>query len=207
MLLSRFIRLRYREASPETQLTYVQIRSLTELVRSRSLNKSISLSGGITCTLRRNGLFFLKEKSEKPEFEYILSDGALYIEETGDTVLIYRKCEDEEKNSQRGKYIKDLINIYRLFIHKSVNSDKISKGVKIRSRRSGDTVKIGGMTRTPKKLYQSKHMAPSQSDVLPFFCNDDGTIIWIPGFEVSDRCRPIKEGETVELYYFTGRKA
>jgi len=207
VLLGRFIRLRYNEVSPETQLTYVQIRSVSELVRNRSLNRSISLSGGITCTLQRNGLFFSKEKSEKPEFEYMMSEGALYIKETGDTVVIYRKCEDEDEISQRGKYIKDLINIYRLFIHKSVNSDKISKDIKIRSRLSGDRVKIGGMTRTPKKLYQARRMAPSQSDVLPFFCDDDGKIIWIPGFDVSDHCRPSADGETVELYYFTGRKA
>jgi len=208
VLLSRFVRRQYDKAAPDYQLTYEQTRGIIGLIRSRSLNKSRSLPGGITFTLRRNGVEFSRETRLRAEFKFELEQGSYVIEETGDTVYIARSGKNEAENCTQTKDINDLKNIYRLFIHKSVNSDKISKSVIIRSRCNGDTLRLGGMTRSVKKLIQSKRMTTSMTDVLPFFCGSDGSIIWIPGFEVSDGYRTdtvTNASQTVELYWFHDR--
>ena len=207
VLLGRHIRQRYSEAAPGCRMTYEQTNAVISLIRSRSLNKSQSLPGGITFTLRRNGMEFTKGNIEKKDFEYRLTEGLAEIEETGEAVYIFRKSKNRPENCTQIKDINDLKNIYRLFIHKSVNSDKISKSIIIRSRQNGDRIRLKNMTRSVKKLIQSERMTHGETDGLPFFCDSDNNIIWIPGFEAADTCRADQNTEeTAELYRFYGGK-
>ena len=52
-------------------------------------------------------------------------------------------------------------------------------------------------------------MPPCETEKLPFFCDEKGEVIWIPGCDVADNYRvyDADRSSTVELYYFTDRKA
>ena len=201
-LLSRYLRRLCEHQAPDTRLDFRHTEEIMALIRSRGFSHSLSLPGNCSFVLERDRILFRKadEAPSSCTFEYLLHEGVNHIPETGCAVLLdthSRPRTDVEKD------INDLKNIYRLFIHKSVDSVKISKAILIRTRREGDTVRIGGMTRKIRKLYQSKRMPSSKTVGLPFFCNmdDDCRIFWIPGFDIADGYEAAGSS-VMDLYYF-----
>ena len=202
-ILSRYLRRLCAEQAPGTQLDYRQTEEIMALIRRGGAFQRLSLPGKCTFVLERGRVLFQKEGGDKAAvcaYEYSLKEGINPIPETGCAVLLDTHCRPK---SDVEKDINDLKNIYRLFIHKSVNSAKMSKVILIRTRREGDTIRIGGMTRKIRKLYQSKRMPSSQTAGLPFFCNMDDfrRIIWIPGFDVADGYEAVGQSD-IDLYYF-----
>ena len=79
-------------------------------------------------------------------------------------------------------------NIYKSSISVSLCFDKITGTCRMRSRRPGDTVVFGGMTRRVKTLFSDRKMPERIRDALPVFEDGDG-IVWIPGFPPRDGMR------------------
>ena len=77
-------------------------------------------------------------------------------------------------------------NIYKISIHTTISFDKIIGSITVRSRRPGDTVIAGKMTKKVKKLFCAAHT--DDRDSVPIFCDDEG-IFYIPGVAVADRAR------------------
>ena len=67
----------------------------------------------------------------------------------------------------------------------SLNSEKVKKPLTARSRKNGDTIKHGGMTKKIKKLFVDKHIPSHLRDKIPLILSD-GKIIAVPGICVSD---------------------
>lgn len=74
--------------------------------------------------------------------------GAVYLKPTDD-----ENCGNDCQNLSL-KIKNEIINIYKLSIHISVNSDKLKDKVFVRQRADGDRIVCRGMTRRVKKLLQ-----------------------------------------------------
>ncbi len=85
--------------------------------------------------------------------------------------------------------IKELKKINNLFLNNAIDCDKIIGKLKIRTRISGDSVRLKnrGCTKTLNKLFNEEAVPISKRDVLPVISDDKG-VIWIYGFGVANRC-------------------
>lgn len=76
-------------------------------------------------------------------------------------------------------------NIYNLSIHKVVSFDKIKGKLILRTRRDGDIIVFGGMSRRVKKLFSERKIPPEKRGLIPILSDDRG-ILWIYGFPMRD---------------------
>ncbi len=111
----------------------------------------------------------------------------------------------KENGDDFSKEINKLKNIYKLSIQASFDSDKINGTVFVRNRNEGDKYRFGGITRSVKKLLQSKKLTLKERDMLPVFTLGD-EIIWIPSFPVSDGVRASCSDNITEIICFTDAK-
>ncbi|MBO4769801.1 MAG: tRNA lysidine(34) synthetase TilS, partial [Clostridia bacterium] len=154
--------------SPE----YVHVKTLEDLLRSDTINCSVSVPGGCVFISRDKIILAGPGKLD----EHALHDGINRISENFAVVLA-----DSDKFE---KISDNLKNIYTLSTKATINSAIISEGFFLRSRKDGDVIRYGGMTRKVKKLLQSRKDALPDRDKVPVFANMSD-IIWIPGFPVA----------------------
>ena len=86
----------------------------------------------------------------------------------------------------REKYNLSQQNLYKIFIQQTVDFDKINGKLSVRSKNIGDAYKFKGMTRKLKKLFNERGISQKDRATLPVICDESG-IIWVPGFDPSDR--------------------
>jgi len=110
----------------------------------------------------------------KKEFDHILKLGENYIPEI-DAFVILSLSPDEICSS----------NVYKISIKTSLDFDIIKGGVRVRSKRDGDSYVYGGMTRKLKKLFNDKGVPTELRSSIPVFYDDSG-ILWVKGFSVRD---------------------
>lgn len=84
---------------------------------------------------------------------------------------------------------KDLQNINKHTFNNLIDCDKIIGRLKIRSRISGESVKLykRKVTKTLKGLFNEKKIPVSRRSKIAILADDDG-IVWLEGFGVSERC-------------------
>ncbi len=179
-ILKRFIINQYKKLNTLVQLESVHITDIASLIgECPSGTKYISLPGKVRAVI---GKTFFFEKDEKVTDITVFEEwGPVQLKigvnqlPHGDVIILSNNKKD---------IITDK-NIYKLSIHTFVNSDKIVGAVYARQRKSGDTVRFGGMTRCVKKLFQTKKLSQLQRAQMPLICDDSG-IIWVPGFPARD---------------------
>ena len=76
-------------------------------------------------------------------------------------------------------------NVYKLFIHATIKSDRIDGVFTVRSRREGDTIKSGGHTHKLKKLMNEKKIPQCDRPLIPVV-ELDGEIVWVASVRVAD---------------------
>ena len=103
-------------------------------------------------------------------------------------------------NGDNEKDINTLKNIYKFAIKASLDSATINEALRARSRRPGDTYRYGGMTRSVKKLLQSKKTTLSERSRLPMIVAVD-ELLWIPGFPPADAAKPKDAASEAVIYY------
>ena len=89
-------------------------------------------------------------------------------------------------------------NIYKSSTTVSLCFDKICSTCRIRTRRPGDTVRYGGLSRRVKTLFSDRKLPPDIRVRLPLL-EDGGGILWIPGFPPRDGSRWTGEGRALVL--------
>ena len=171
-LLSRQLIARYREINPEVYLDNDRINELITCVR-KGYPPRISLPGKITF--------------ETANIEFVIDSDPVKLENLtlnyGENPIPFTNCMILLTESE--KDIKPSINIYKLFIHKKLNFDKIIGDIFIRARLPGDTYRFGGLTRSVKKLINASKVPITERDSIPFVCDGNG-ILWVPPFEIRD---------------------
>ncbi len=165
------------------------IKEMMMAIRSRSAHISISLIGA-TFVCDRDLIYFETDKENK-EFCFPLKMG-LNVINADSAIGIYPDGNTDD-------ILNDKI-IYNLSIQDRINSAKINESTIVRSRKNGDVIRQGGMTKKVKKLIQSLKLPKVITDTLPFL-ESDGEIIYIPYFRPADSALPSGDDGITVVYF------
>ncbi|HBJ11409.1 MAG TPA: hypothetical protein DDY61_07020, partial [Ruminococcaceae bacterium] len=83
----------------------------------------------------------------------------------------------------------------------AVDCDRIIGELKVRTRISGDKIKLRGRncTKSLKKLYNECGVPAEERDFLPVVCDDSGPV-FIAGIGVAERCALSENTENVKIF-------
>lgn len=158
-LLHPSVRARALRLMAGSSLDYKSIRLCEELLCNSKCGSYINLSGGIVFKKERDFVHFLRrEDLDSVEYFYELSDG-LEIKELGYTVGI-----DSSRDCGR--------RLYSI----ALDSRSLSGKLYIRSRKDGDKIFHGGMTKKVKRILCDKHIPSHLRDAIPVICDDSGIV-------------------------------
>ncbi len=160
-------------------------------IRSRSAHVSISL-GGADFVCDRDLIYFVEDKKNS-SFSFPLRIGLNIINENS-ALGIYPSDASFEKEMLNDK------NVYKLSIQVKISSAKINDNTVIRSRKNGDVIRQGGLTRKVKKLIQSLKLPSVETDMFPFI-ESDGEIIYLPYFNPADSAKPSGKDDLTVIYF------
>ena len=188
-ILSRVLicEMRARGLSP----SHMHIHCTLTALRSPQTRVQVSIPGGML-SVDRNTVTVISEPAPTAAFDVPLTPG-LNVLSGYDAVYI-------DFNGDNEKDINTLKNIYKFAIKASLDSATINEALRARSRRPGDTYRYGGMTRSVKKLLQSKKTTLSERSRLPMIVAVD-ELLWIPGFPPADAAKPKDAASEAVIYY------
>ena len=158
---------------------------------------------------------------DKDDFSYSLPGGATFITEYGCCRVVGSK-EDFLKEfsfdvkmgrNTLSPFSSELIlssdsvqktysNVYKISIQADLSSAIIVGNLYFRSKKDGDSIFYGGMTRKLKKLFNDRKIPPSMRDSIPVLCDDRG-VLWVPGFGVRNDSPAKEERKTLYALFLT----
>lgn len=115
-------------------------------------------------------------------------------------ILKVTSKEDSEKSSVFDvKITEKHEKINNLFLNNSLDCDKIIGNLVVRSRKTGDSIRLAnrGCTKPLTKLYNEYEIPVNMRDTLPVIADDKG-VVWIHGIGVAERC--CVKGNTKQIY-------
>lgn len=187
------------ERATGAALSADQTDALMRLIEKDREGGKICLSGGISAVVRRHRLAFAPTAAPIPpkSYRYPLHFGENPIPEIDAILCLYGEIGEKEE-----KAIKEKQNIYKLFIHRSIDFAKIAySDLVMRNKADGDTICYGGMTRRVKKLLWERKIPADRRALCPVLADSEG-ILWIPGFPVCDRAAPRPGCRPLHLCFF-----
>lgn len=152
-------------------------RALEEACLGSPAGKRLQLKNGVSLLVGQKTLRFARDTGDQG-YRVVLSPGETKVPRAGFAIRLSEPFEDDNYK-----------NINKLSMIMKINPDKIMGELCVRSRREGDTVRMGSMTRSVKKLICDLKPDPVRKKLWPVVC-DDGGILWIPGAGLCDRIRP-----------------
>ena len=142
-----------------------------DLVHNWSTGKMINVESGLTFKLERDYCSFIKTSDTKRrEFCVTLQTGVNEIEDAGLAICVNSLIDRDG---------------YELWGSVSLKASAINGQMLVRSRRDGDTIKSGGMTKKLKRIFADRHIPSHKRDLIPVICDEDG-ILTIPGILTRD---------------------
>ncbi len=190
-VLSRVVKI-WLQATSSVSPESIHINEISSHVRENDAF-DIDVPGGMRfCCDGRH--CFIKKKTEQSEktdtLRVPLKQGMTFIPELDIAVLISR-----DKNEVFSS------NVYNFSIQQNLGSDIIEKDLFLKTRESGDSYRVRGMTKRLKKLFNDKKIPGSERGRVPIICDSLG-IIWVPGFSVRDGCNDDKSDSLwVTIYH------
>ncbi len=166
-------------------LDFVHVRNISRIVWWGGAHSRISLPQKICAAVEGDKFFFIGESEYEEQYKYTpefwipLGEGEHDVPELGAKIMISRTPDPDFELKYK--------NIYKIFIHKHIASDKIKGNLFIRNRTPGDKLVQGGMSKLTKKLYCEAKVPLDIRNLLPVFCDGEG-IVWIPYLEARDGC-------------------
>ncbi len=168
-------------------LEYTHLEALSELVKTGRENSSLSLPGKVRARIEGGRLVFeedIREKNENNVFSNI------YISEGNNAIPGGYFLRMEKDLSTLSSQITQQIqtneeNIYKLFTHICIQSDKINGRLFVRGRLPGDKIRSGGMSKDVRKLFSEKRIPQKKRAGYPIVCDETG-ILWIPDIALRD---------------------
>lgn len=181
----RLYLLLYRGGGGSGMPEQTHFRALDRLLGKGRQPGSLSLPGAMTARLEGGELAFFPEGADRPlpdaDWQMPARQGRVEVPELGAMLCM----EDEEK---MGEFVNNFargVNIYRLFINRCLNSDKIIGWPYWRLRRAGDRILFGGHHRSVKKLLSAAGIPVELRGRLPILCDEEG-IVFLPGVGLRD---------------------
>ena len=168
-----------------TSLDYKGVRACCELLKNGTAGKRVNLAQGISFKLEHNyAAFISNDELSSVEFYEELNTGINIIKSINTVIAINCEynCEDFVKAS-------------------SVRLDRgqIVGKMYVRSKRDGDTVKSGGMTKLLKRILTDKHIPLHKRGKLPVICDQNG-ILTVPGIVARDGAFNKKGDMTINIF-------
>ncbi len=163
----------FTDASAGVDLEHCHIEAIRSLCRRALPHSKVSLPGQMEGVIE-NGKFFFQKKKELPVFSPYrreLRDGAQTISQTNTEIVI--------SSSQK------TINIYKNSILLSLDSATINGVLFARNREEGDRIRLGGMSKSIKKMFCDKKIPRELRPRLPVLCDDSG-VVAVPMLGVRD---------------------
>lgn len=187
-LLTRYI---YRKSAEfDVVPSQKSVETLLCAIKAGNEYKCVDLGKELKAFCDRNRVSFELTGGKTPPFEKTeLVQGENKLGDNGILFLTEDKTQLEK-----------FLNIYKRSVYTKINSDKIKGTLYVRQRENGDSYRYGGMTRSLKKLFNSKKISIKQRDILPLVC-DEGGIVWIPSFPHRDGMKPEKDSEIIYIGY------
>ncbi len=165
-ILSRLL----RRQSP-IDLDYTSVNLCIGLINSAQAGAYINLSDGVSFKIEHGYAKFLKtDELKSNEFCVQLNDGLTYIDEIDTAISL--NCDNEPSG-------------YELTTKIKLDGSKIDKPLYVRSRRNGDKIKAGKMTKRLKQILVDKHIPSHLRDKIPLICLDSD-IICVPDIALAD---------------------
>ena len=179
----------FDEISGGRTLEKTHIESLKELSRKAVPHSAVSLPCEFEAVIE-SGKLCLRKK-QKPDvidyYEIPLSEGNNPIFQTNSEIFI--------GNSQNAK------NIYKNSTLLYIDSAKIKGAIFARQRRAGDKIRLGGMSKSVKKLMCDKKIPLDIRSRLPMICDEDG-IIAIPMLATRDGAMVKKSNNATVIHFY-----
>ena len=170
--LHKAVRFRVLKIMSEISLSFELCEKISSLLTKKDFR--YSLGGGKVFVAERGVCRVDAENTEMPDFEYRVSMGLNEIEELSAIFLLSYEKPDNSFS-----------NVYNYSIHANLSSVIIDGDLYLRSRRDGDTIRYGKMTRKIKTLYSDAKIPRSKRQLLPLLCDNNG-VVWAPGFGVRE---------------------
>lgn len=166
-------------------LDYKAVCACMNLVQPWQTGKMVNLSSGITFKVEHSYCVFIRtEETVSEEFFAPLSKGTNYL--LGGRVAVAVGCElNDAQYCECGSV--------------TLDSSKIVGSLSVRSKKDGDTVKSGGVTKKLKRVFCDRHIPSHQRDRLPVVCDDAG-VLAIPGIIARDGAFNKKGDLTIKIY-------
>ena len=97
-------------------------------------------------------------------------------------------------------FFKNGQKINNLFLNNAIDCDKIIGNWQIRTRLSGDSIRLKGRgcTKQLNKLFSELGIPASSRDTIPVIADEKG-IIWVLGIGVAERCAVTKNSKRVYI--------
>lgn len=177
-VLSRAITMLVGAVTP-IAMSAEQIRLCRRLIAEEGTG-SVSLPDSVTLEVSKNAVSASKNGREVQnfDFEMRLPEAGECLKytcaEAGFELFLSRRRELLPSNEE---------NIYKLSIHTDIRFDTIYGKMYARSRRSGDTLFLGGNTRRLKKMLCDRGVPRSLRERLPIICDGEG-VLAVPGLPV-----------------------
>ncbi len=170
----------------EIVIDFQHYKSLISLLKSPSEGKIIEIAKGFSFWIENNSLRFGKHDFHRRRIEYQVK---LCV---GENVLPIPNTVLKLSDKRRGK----VINVNKKLLIISAAFDKIEGVLFARNRKDGDQIRIGGMNKSLKKVFQEAKIPLKDRDRIPLICDDLG-IVWIPYVGLCDR---VRESECDEIF-------
>lgn len=153
------------------RLDYKASQSCMELVLSQGVGKWLCIGGGYCFKVERGYCTFVRQdKIECSDFEYPLDKDINYINEADITLTVNNELKSPE---------------YEMSCLIKLNEKEIFGDLYVRSRKDGDTVRCGKMTKKLKRLLCDSHIPSHERSRIPLICDSLG-IVAVPGVCVRD---------------------
>lgn len=169
--LPRAIAVRLLRSIHEGELDYNASLSCIELAKKAECGSLINLLGGYSFKIERTYAHFIKtEETKDIEYSIPLRDGENYIDVIDTVILVNSNI---------------VPNGYYVVNELSFDKSKLNGTLYVRSRKEGDTIKSGKMTKKLKKLFLEKGILSHQRGKLPIITMEN-EIICVPGVAMRD---------------------
>ena len=150
---------------------YLSIESCLKLAKKANVGSLINLKNGLSFKIERDYASFVSTRElDKTEFYLPLDKDVNYLDALDMVISVNLEICDT-----------DLELLYEV----KLNKEKINAPLYVRSRREGDTIKSGKMTKKLKKLFVDKHIPSHLRHKIPLILMD-GEIISVPNVATRD---------------------
>ena len=132
-----------------------------------------------------------------------VAENAEYIS-NGNRLRLINKEKPEfitEIKSEKYEFLKNNKKVNNLLLNTAVDCDRIIGELKVRTRISGDKIRLRGRncTKSLKKLYNECGVPAEERDFLPVVCDDSGPV-FISGIGVAERCALNENTENIKIF-------